>query len=538
MNKFFRLSFIILLFYSCGSIKNYNTAVTQLHDIENLRKDVDKAYLQLRRHHPRLYQYSSKEKLDFKFDSLKTAIKSPMTSQQFYQELAKVTKFVGQGHMSLAVPFKKRNRKERKAFNKTKFDINNIDFEYIDNKLIIRNARGKDSILKNTEVLKVNDENPLQLIKKYKETVATDGYNTTFHDRVVGYRFLGYYAYDNGRFDSIALTLRNTDSTFVKTYKRVQKKDLSKVKDTIAKDSVVRDSIAKPKKKLTRAEKKAKKLKSKKRFQDNQKYGYNYTTKTYNRNLSFMGKDSTIALLTIKSFTRGKKKAYQSFYKEVFTKIDSTKTENLIIDLRNNFGGRLNEIMEFYGYLTDKEYTLINQSEVNSRIPILKAGMSNSRPLVTKMIYGVLSPGIVIHNLLATKKKDGQLYYKFKASKPQEPKPNNYKGKIYVLINGNSFSASSILSTQLDGDNRATFVGEETGGAYNGTVAGLYKIYELPNSKVKMRIGMMHVDSKYKTAPDGYGIKPDIEILPKYQDRLKGIDTELQWILDDIEADK
>ena len=68
MNKIFRLSFIISLFYSCGSIKSYNTAVTQLHDIENLRKDVDKAYLQLQRHHPRLYQYTSKEKLDFKFD--------------------------------------------------------------------------------------------------------------------------------------------------------------------------------------------------------------------------------------------------------------------------------------------------------------------------------------------------------------------------------------------------------------------------------------------------------------------------------------
>lgn len=128
------------------------------------------------------------------------------------------------------------------------------------------------------------------------------------------------------------------------------------------------------------------------------------------------------------------------------------------------------------------------------------------------------------------------MYYRFKASKLQEHKPNNFKGHIYVLINGNSFSASSIISTQLDGDDRATFVGEETGGAYNGTVVGYYKSYELPNTKVKMRIGLMHIDSKYKTNPDGFGIKPDVEIYPTYEDRLNGIDTELEYILKVIEG--
>ena len=97
-------------------------------------------------------------------------------------------------------------------------------------------------------------------------------------------------------------------------------------------------------------------------------------------------------------------------------------------------------------------------------------------------------------------------------------------------------SASSIISTQLDGDDRATFVGEETGGAYNGTVVGYYKSYELPNTKVKMRIGLMHIDSKYKTNPDGFGIKPDVEIYATYEDRLNGIDTELEYILKVIEG--
>ena len=160
--------------------------------------------------------------------------------------------------------------------------------------------------------------------------------------------------------------------------------------------------------------------------------------------------------------------------------------------------------------------------------------MSNSNSLATKAVYGLLSPVVVVHNLLHTSKKEGQLYYKFKAAKEQEPSPLNFKGNVYVLINGNSFSASSILSTQLKGSKRATFVGEETGGAYNGTVAGFYKNYQLPNTKIRARIGLMHIDSKYKTEPDGYGVKPDEEIIPTYQDRLNNIDPELDWVLKDI----
>ena len=531
MKKFLYLFSLTLLLASCASVENYNTAVTKMHPVEDLQEDVDNVYKQLQRLHPRLYQFTPKETLDLKFDSLKTALKQPMTSRDFYKQLATVTKHVGQGHMSISPPAKKYKRKERKALRKLKFDINNLDTEYLDAKLFISNARGNDSLLINSEILKINNDSPQDLIKIYKKRIASDGYNTTFHDRVVGKRFLGYYTQDRGRFDSISLTLKNADSTFIKKYKRVAKNN-AKAKDSSKIDS---SKALKPKKKLTKAERKANKIKRKKAWKDKLKYGYNFTTKENTRDLSFVGRDSTVALIKIKAFSRGK---YKPFYKEAFAILDSLKTETLIIDVRDNFGGRLNEILELYSYLTDKSFTLINRSETNSRLPVLKTMMSNTTPLASKIVNGLLSPIYITHNLLRTSKKDGQLYYKFKASKEKEPNALNFKGKIYMLINGNSFSASSLLSTQLKGTNRATFVGEETGGAYNGTVAGLYKIYQLPNTKIKARIGLMHIDSKYKTNPDGFGIKPDIEVIPTYKDRLNGVDPELEWVLKDIQNKK
>ena len=525
---------ILILLTSCASIEKHNLQVTKLHPIEDLHEDVDKVYEQLQRNHPHLYEFTSKETLDFKFDSLKKAIDKPMDSRSFYKELSAVTKFVGQGHMSMSPPSKRYDRKERKALRKMKFDINNLDFEYLDDKLFIVNARGKDSVLINAEVLKIEEETPQYLIKKYKRSIASDGYNTTFHQRVAGNRFMGYYVRDKGRFDSIQLTLRNSDSTFVKLYKRVLKKDTASLK----KDSILSDSIKVKKKKLiklTKAEKKAKKLKRKAKRKYNREHGYIKSKQEYTRNLNFVGNDSSVALLKIRGFSNDK---YKDFYDNTFKTLDSLKTDALIIDLRNNFGGRLNEITYLYSYLTDKNFTMINPSEVNTRFPLLKSVMTNTNSTTSKILAGIVSPVFATIDLFKTHKKDGKFYYKFNPAKEKEAKPLNFKGKIYVLINGNSFSASSLISTQLQGSKRATFVGEETGGAYNGTVAGFYKYYDLPNTKVRARMGLAHIDAPYKTTPVGFGVKPDIEIIPTYQDRLNNIDPELEWVLEDIEKKK
>lgn len=516
---------------SCASVEKHNMQVKKQHPVEDLHEDIDKVYEQLQRNHPHLYQFTSKKVLDFKFDSLKKAIDEPMDSRTFYKQLSAVTKYVGQAHMSLSPPSIRLTKKERKAFDKTKFDIDNLDFEYLDGKLFIVNARGSDSVFINAEILKIEDENPQDLIEKYKKIIASDGYNTTFHNRIAGTRFMRFYANDKGRFDSITFTLRNTDSTFVKMYKRVSVNDTSTFKkDSIESDSL--KSIGKKIVKVTKAERKAKKIESKAKKKHNQKYGYIISRNEYTRNLNFVGKDSAVALLKIRGFSNGN---YEDFYDESFKTLDSLKTETLIIDLRNNLGGNLNDIAYLYSYLTDENYIMINPSEVHSRTPFLKSMMSNTTPNLIKGVLALGAPIIATIELLKTEKKEGVLYYKLKPSKEQKPKPLNFKGKIYVLINGNSFSASAVLSTKLHGEQRATFVGEETGGAYNGTVAGFSKSYELPNSKVIAKLGLLYMDATNKTTIDGYGVKPDFEILPTYKDRLNNVDPELEWVLENIE---
>ncbi|WOD44042.1 S41 family peptidase [Hwangdonia lutea] len=506
-------------------MKTYNEQITSLHRVEDLQNDVDKLYKQLKKHHPKLYQYTSKTDLDFKFDSLKTTIKQPMTSREFYKILAPVVTNVRQGHVSVGSANKRFTRKERKVLKKKKFEFYDLDFEYLNQKLYVKNTRGKDSTLVGSEVLKIENDSTSNLVDTYKTQFASDGYNTTLHNRFVGKNFKTFYYRNKGFVDSLKVTFKNEDSTFVKTFKRLKKED--KKKD-VENDST---KTLKPKK-LTKEEKNASRIARKKKRKFNKKHGYISKDK-YTRNFEFIGKDSTIAFMKIRSFSNGR---YKDFYKESFAKLDSAKTKYFILDLRDNGGGRIAEIDNLYGYLTDENYQFITESEVNSRIPFMTLVMSNTSSTSLKIVGGLLSPIIVTHNLLKTKKRDGKLYYRFsKFSKIKAPNPLHFKGTMYVLINGNSFSASSLLSTHLKANKRATFVGEETGGAYNGTVAGIYKLYQLPTSKLKLRMGLMQIEAPQKQHPDGYGVKPNVEIKPTINDRKLKIDTELDWVLKAIE---
>jgi C-terminal processing protease CtpA/Prc len=142
-------------------------------------------------------------------------------------------------------------------------------------------------------------------------------------------------------------------------------------------------------------------------------------------------------------------------------------------------------------------------------------------------------------SLMNVKKEDnGKFYYNTINSNLLHPKRNNYNGKIYVLINGGTFSASCLISSNLSGSGRAIFVGEETGGAFNGNVAGTLPIFTLPKSRLKLRFGGALIQPHYKSDNIGRGIMPDIEIKPTREDIISGNDAELTRVLDEIKKGK
>ena len=68
----------------CVSVRQSTRNLNTLRDPDRLKSDVDYVYARLQKYHPRLYEYTRKDVLDYKFDSLKSSIVEPMTSNDFF----------------------------------------------------------------------------------------------------------------------------------------------------------------------------------------------------------------------------------------------------------------------------------------------------------------------------------------------------------------------------------------------------------------------------------------------------------------------
>lgn len=500
-----------ILFFSCQSIQEYNASLEKPIAPEQLRKDIDYGYTKLKNLHPKLYWYISKEQLDYKFDSLKKAIQQPMTGREFYYKFSEVTRVIGQGHLGISPSLNKLTKAENVALKKKgKGPFSQIEFEILDDKLYLIKDKSRNQWASINEVVEINNQPTTELITKYTKRFASDGYNTTFFPRFVGKQFGTFYTYDKGRNDSIQLKLRLEE------------------KDTLL--IVRRDTFGTNEKKITLS-----KEEKRKDVLEKRKLGYDKDLKVNMRELSFLPQDSSVALLSIKGFRNGD---FTKFYKETFDSLKKLNTKTLIIDLRNNPGGRLMEIDYLYSFLVDKPFKFVEDYEVVSRTSKLHADYFRGGGIIFKTIKFIAAPIYYSVNYFKVRKEGDKYLYGTRFSKERQPQANHFDGKIYVLINGGSFSASSIISTKLKGTKRAFFVGEETGGAYNGTVAAQMPLVTLPNSKVNMRVGLALVSAFEKTETEGRGVFPDKEIIPTVEDRINKVDPELNWIIQDIKREK
>jgi C-terminal processing protease CtpA/Prc len=510
----------MLFFVQCASVKKYNEHLNNLISVEKLKSDVDFTYRKLQKLHPNLYWYISKKELDYKFDSLKSSISKPMLPFDFYTKLSPVVASVRQGHLTVIAPSKKFKKKEIKALLKKGIGpLSQFDYEFLNNKLYVVKSKSNNKTIKaGTEVIAVNGVNAIDLINKNSRFFSSDGFNTTFKNRSAGKRFSSYFTNENGIKDSIQFNFQFNDSLKAVTILRKKEDTLEKLAN-------------KNKKVLTSIDKqKSREIRRKKRVN-----GYNKDEKNYIHELRFLEKDSSVAIMKIRSFKKGH---FRTFYKESFNKIEQSKSNTLILDLRDNGGGRLSEIVNLYSYLADSSFVFLEKSEVVSKASLFNGAYWHGGSFPIKVLKVIYSPIVYGYLLLTVHKHDNGKNYYATHTRLDKVNKNAFKGKIYVLINGGSFSASSILSTSLQGSKRAFFVGEETGGAYNGTVAGFMPLVKLPNSEIQIRTGIMMMESTFKTAKEGRGIFPDKEIIPTIEDRIKENDPELDWILKDIKPQK
>ncbi len=212
------------------------------------------------------------------------------------------------------------------------------------------------------------------------------------------------------------------------------------------------------------------------------------------KNLQLEFKSKDVALLTVKSFNSKElmqtDEDYPKFLATSFKAIHDRKVKKLIIDLRHNAGGDDVYAALLYTYLTDKPFYFFG----------------------SRQKYHV------------------EDYTNLTLENPNEM---SFNGGVFFLINGLSFSATSIFSAIAKSNNRGVFIGEETGGAYYGGTAGDIFKGVLPNSHIRFSIPRDRYNNPVKKVKEeGRGVLPDYRIIPTIEEVFRKEDVQLKFALE------
>ena len=231
------------------------------------------------------------------------------------------------------------------------------------------------------------------------------------------------------------------------------------------------------------------------------------------------------AVLTINAF--GLEQArFQSELKDLFKEIKQKKAKQLIIDLRQNEGGYPENANFVFSYIARESFIQPNsQHVITPQIP----HKEHSREIMNGDSYESFFEKYFQD---ASKTENEWVIYAPENEVSMLPAKKGYKGQVYVLVGGRTFSAAS--SFALNCKNQGIpLIGEETGGGYYFHTGVYPVVYELPHSKIKLMMSLVKIKKyvKDKSVKKGSGVLPDVEIQLSVQDLIEGKDSQLDYVL-------
>lgn len=408
---------------------------------QKVRDDLTYLQSKLIDQHPNIHIYTSKEKFFDFFENI--TMQDSLTDLEVYNLITTSNEVVKDGH-TLFYP----NKKWKENNNLNGLFIPLQPFWDGSKLYLSKNYSNSDELQIGVEIVSINGIESSELIQGMLKKMMNDGNNFNYSTWVLNTFFYEYFSYFYGCRDEYLIKIDNGE---------------------LEKDVKV-EGIAKPElfKNIRNQEKGSDK-------------GIHLE----------IDKEKSIGILTIKDWHKDVLRSYykQKFIpeiKKVINSIESNNIQNLIIDARNNQGGKLKYSKYLLSYLLSEPFVLVEQ------------------------YY---------------KKKKGKIV---ECNGPQsgahQPMSRNFKGNVYVLINGGSFSNTGIFSSVLRKHQRAIFIGEETGGS-EFVLCGSQKKITLPNTGVEIELPRLqfmikaHGDNELNSVIPDYYIEPKIEYIVEQKDK-------------------
>lgn len=443
--------------------------------------------------HPRLYKYDHEITVNARFDSLINLIDNEISGIAFLSHVNAMNASVHCGHL-YTIP---QGRLAKQVLEKK---VMPFYIKLLDDKIYLLNNCSNEKISNGSLILSINGRSSAEILSAILPIIAADGYIETrkrkLLERYFYPAFNGFDLYYHLRVDSssvfkIAYIDYKTQKKRTATLNGVSREERRQVLNT--------------------------------RYKLDELKWFKTPSPAFE-----IRKDSNYAILTISRsfYDKNIDPDYDSVLLNGFRAMEEKRVTNLIIDLRGNEGGSEHHESELISYLYDQPFKLyqniyVSRLDYRPLKPIIHAAEKDTSRLLDKNEdewMRKIRDDLWINN-----------YDYYEGLQLQPPKKNVFRGNIYVLMNGACFSSTAALIANIRNTTKAVFIGEESGGVYEGPTGGQTIPIILPNSKIMVRISPnMNIGYMYQKHPIGRGVFPDHPVSYQIADVLTNRDLEME----------
>jgi Peptidase family S41 len=484
-NCFFIIS-IIFLTGGCTQKTTYNPAQNNIAQ-SKAKQDIETVKQILKTAQPSLYLYISEKRFDFIADSIKNSILENIPLSDLYNKLYFLINETGCNHTYANLPVYIYDTLQNRKF------FFPYSLKWIEGKLLV-NSYGY-RLAQGTQINKINGMDAGKLLNTFMLYNPVEGRHRSGQQLLAAEDFSFDYFLQYGPQQNFALTITDTNNNI--NIINTEPVTLSEWND--------RDY--------------------------NYRYYYDRVGVDYDL---FFNEDKSFAVMRIVTFMfddAEKREAFENFCSNSFQLLAAKHNiKNLIIDVRENTGGNLNNCFLLFSYLTAKPFT--EYEKVVSKIKnipyedMLDADFAADKleDVNSKLKEEFTSSNSKNYYLLAD-----SFNYKW------QPSPYRFKGNIFVITNAKVASAASYFSLMVKNSGTGKIVGDETsGGSSSGNGFAILQ-YVLPNSKIKLFLPYAHIIYTYKENENkGRGVLPNYFVPDTYLSFKENNDRQIKFITDSL----
>lgn len=447
---------------------------------EQIRADMAFLKQRFEKMHPGMYYYTNPAVYDSVYQQLYQSVNQPMTYQEVFQYVSPLVTLVQDGHTSYKFKKKQYGKKPKLI----PFYLSEFDNHYY----VSYNASADTNLVRGTELLAINGESMPQIINKLQGIYGTDNGNPSAKGYYAARAFNTFYYKYYGPADSVKVSYKLPDSTTVE-HRFVTCLPREEISKTVAKryKSALRSN-----------------------------FGYEVLDST-----------NKIAKLDITSFSlKGKfldagQLKFKRLLKKRFAQIERDSTEHLILDFRANGGGFIPNIARTVKYFANEPFSLLDT------VYFKKKAFQKVAPVYT------IFPPIITRTLFRS--FDENYYFRKPKNTPafKPVQKHHYAKKVYFLMDGGSYSATTFTLALLYDMGIGTFIGQPPGGANWGSFASTWNDFKLPNSKIVVHMPLFKLTHRLPNQRSkSFVLTPDYEVEQGFADFMERKDSVIDFTLD------